>query len=150
MTQDAQDDVEARLRRLEDRLEIQQLFVDYGRHLDRGDFAAFAELFSRDGEILLGPIGRAKGRREIQATLEAALAGRIGETVHVVSSPAIELSGDVATSEVMWTVLARTPEGDLAVTMAGRHVDDLVREEGRWRILRRKGLIDLPDPGRIL
>jgi uncharacterized protein (TIGR02246 family) len=149
MTKDAQDDIESRLARLEDRLEIHQLFVDYGRHLDRGDFAAFAELFARDGEILLGPMGRAKGRREIQTFMEATLAGGVGETVHIISSPAIELDGDVATSEVMWTVLARTPEGTLAVTMAGRHVDDLVREEGSWRIRRRKGLVDLPNAGRM-
>ena len=88
-----QEDIEARLRRVEDLLEIHQLFVDYGRHLDRGDFAAFAGLFATDGEILLGPIGRAKGRPEVQALMEATLGGSVGETVHVISSPAVALDG---------------------------------------------------------
>ena len=108
-----------------------------------------AGLFAADGEILIGPMGRARGRPEIQALMEAALGGSVGETVHVISGPVVALDGDVATSEVMWTVLARTAEGNLAVTMTGRHVDDLVREEGSWRIRRRRGLVDLPDPGRM-
>ena len=149
MPRDAQEHLESRLGLLEDRLEIHQLFVDYGRHLDKGDFAAFAGLFAADGEILIGPMGRARGRPEIQALMEAALGGSVGETVHVISGPVVALDGDVATSEVMWTVLARTAEGNLAVTMTGRHVDDLVREEGSWRIRRRRGLVDLPDPGRM-
>jgi uncharacterized protein (TIGR02246 family) len=140
--------LETRLRRLEDLLEIHQLFIDYGRHLDRGDFGAFAELFSKDGEIRLGPVGSAHGRAEIRSTMEAALADRVGETVHIISSPAVVLDGDSANAEVMWSVLARTEEGTVALTMAGRHVDELVREDGRWRILRRKGLVDLPDSGR--
>jgi uncharacterized protein (TIGR02246 family) len=143
MAADPRGDVESRLARLEDLLEIHQLFIDYGRHLDRGDFAAFAQLFARDGEILLGPIARAKGRADIQAAMEAALGGRVGETLHVISSPAVQLDGATATSEVMWTVLARTAAGGLAVTQAGRHVDELVREDGHWRIQRRKGFVDL-------
>ena len=28
--------------------------------------------------------------------------------------------------------------------MLGRHRDDLVREDGRWRFARRRGLVDIP------
>jgi uncharacterized protein (TIGR02246 family) len=139
-----QADLEARLRCLEDTLEIQQLFIDYGRHLDRGDFESYAELFTEDGEILLGPVARAKGRAEIRATMESTLGGHVGDTVHIISSPVIHLDGDVATSEVMWTVVALDAAGAAQVTMVGRHIDDLAREDGRWRIERRKGLLDLP------
>jgi len=140
-------DLEARLRRLEDQLEIQQLFVDYGRHLDQGNFEAFAELFCEDGEFAIGRIGTMKGPREIRATMEASLSAGPGQMLHIISSPAIVLDGDRATSEVMWTVLVRTPDGDMAATMAGRHVDELVRENGRWRFFRRRGLVDLPRSG---
>ena len=54
--------LDARVRRLEDVQAIHQLFIDHGEHLDAGDFDAFAELFAEDGEVLLGPLGRAKGR----------------------------------------------------------------------------------------
>ena len=55
------DELGARLRRLEDLEEIRQLFVDYGHHLDRGDLDAYAALFTDDAELLLGPLGRARG-----------------------------------------------------------------------------------------
>ena len=133
-----------RLRRLEDLQEIQQLFFDYGHHLDHGDFAAYAALFAERGELLLGPMGRATGPAEIQALMERTLDGRIGDTYHVISSPIVDLAGDAATSVVMWTVVARNADGGTAVTMIGRHQDDLVRERGRWRFARRRGFIDIP------
>jgi uncharacterized protein (TIGR02246 family) len=125
-------DIETRLRSLEDRLEIQQLFIDYGRHLDRGDFESYANLF----------VGRAKGREQIKTMMESTMAGRVGDSVHIVSSPAIEIDGDTATSEVMWTVVNKSGDGP-KVTMTGRHLDDLVRDDGRWRFKRRRGLLDL-------
>ena len=47
-----------RLRRLEDMDEIRQLYIDYGRHLDAGDAAAYATLFARDAKLRLGPVMR--------------------------------------------------------------------------------------------
>ena len=55
------DSIEARLQRLEDLQAINQLFIDYGEHLDAGDFDAYAELFAEDGEVLLGDIILAHG-----------------------------------------------------------------------------------------
>lgn len=135
---------EERLQRLEDLFEIHQLFVEYGHYLDQGDFAAFAGLFAEDGEILLGPLGRAKGRVDIEATMRRALDGRSGSSYHVISSPIVQLNGDLATSEVMWTVVARGASGAPELTMIGRHRDDLVRQDGRWRFQRRRGFVDIP------
>ena len=138
------DELIDRLRRLEDLMEIHQLFIDYGRHLDAGELDAYAELFADDGEILLGPVGRATGRDEIKAVMGKALAGGKGNSFHIISSPAVKLDGDRATSEVMWTVVQRDADGKPSVSMIGRHVDDLVRERGKWRIQRRKGYVDIP------
>jgi ketosteroid isomerase-like protein len=138
------DRLEHRLQRLEDLVEIQQLFIDYGHHLDRGDFSAYAGLFTEDAELLLGPVARARGRAEIEAVMREALVGQVGSSIHIISSPIIELEGDNATAEVMWTALHRDGEGRPVVSMVGRHLDDLVREGARWRIRRRRGLIDMP------
>ena len=136
--------VEARLRRLEDLQEIQQLFFDYGHHLDAGDFAAYASLFATDGEVKLGPVGRAKGRDEIRALMEGMLARGVGTSYHVISSPRVDLDGDTATSEVMWTVVHRGPDGQAVLSMIGRHRDRLVREDGRWCFRERRGFVDIP------
>jgi uncharacterized protein (TIGR02246 family) len=132
------------LQRVEDLQEIHQLFVDYGGHLDRCDLDAYVELFADDGELLLGPVARAKGRDEIRATMAKVLSGSKGNSFHVISSPQVVLDGDRATSEVMWTVVSRGDDGQPHVTAIGKHVDELVRERGRWRFAQRRGLVDIP------
>jgi uncharacterized protein (TIGR02246 family) len=142
--------VEARLQRMEDLLEIQRLFFDYGHHLDAGDFDAYASLFAEDGEVKLGPVGRAKGREEIRALMEGMIGASAGQSYHVISGPRVELDGDTATSEVMWTVVSRGADGQAVLSMTGRHRDRLVREDGRWRFQERRGFVDIPSamPGR--
>lgn len=136
--------LEARVTRLEDLQAIQQLFIDYGEHLDAGDWDAYAELFAEDGEVLLGPMGRATGRAEIKALMVAALAGRVGSTIHIISSPRVSLEGEQATSTVMWSVATLADDGLARVTMVGHHIDRLVKVDGRWYIQRRKGVVNLP------
>lgn len=138
------DPIEQRLRRLEDLQEIHQLFIDYGSALDAGDFARYASLFARDGEILLGPMGRATGPAAIEELMMRTLEGRVGESLHIISSPQVSLDGDRATSQVMWTVVHRDKDGRPRLTMIGRHHDDLVREDGRWRFHKRRGTVDIP------
>lgn len=136
--------IEERLRRLEDRDAIHQLFVDYGRHLDAGDIDAYAELFTEDGEVMLGPMGRTQGRENIRALMGRVLDGRVGSAYHVISSPRVELDGDRATSEVMWTVIQRDAEGRPKLTSVGRHLDVLTRVGDAWKIAQRRGFVDLP------
>ena len=136
--------LEERLRRLEDILAIQQLFIDYGLALDAGDFDRYAQLFAVQGTVNLGPIGRATGRSEIQALMVQTLEGLVGSSFHIVSSPQINLHEDIATSQVMWTVIHRDKNGQPQVTMIGKHHDELIRENGEWKIQTRKGTVDIP------
>ena len=135
--------IEERLQRLEDRDAIHQLFIDYGRHLDAGDLDAYVSLFAADGQVMLGPMGKASGRDAIRALMGRVLA-RAGASYHLITSPSVSLDGNRATSSVMWTVVARDAEGKPKLAMLGRHEDELVREDGTWRISVRRGLIDLP------
>lgn len=140
------DSLDARVRRLEDLLEIQQIFIDYGLALDAGDFDRYAALFSEEGTINLGPMGKATGRSAIKQLMERTMEGRVGQSLHIVSSPQITIddSGATAHSQVMWTVVHRDDTGRPRLTMMGRHQDELIRENGRWKIARRRGLIDMP------
>jgi hypothetical protein len=76
--------------------------------------------------------------------MEGTLGGSAGSSYHVISSPRVELDGDTATSEVMWTVVNRGSDGTAVLSMIGRHRDRLVREDGRWRFRERKGYVDIP------
>ena len=76
--------------------------------------------------------------------MEGALSGQAGLSYHLVTSPQVRLDGDHADSVVMWTVIHRQADGQPKLTMLGRHVDELVREDGTWKFLRRKGYVDVP------
>jgi uncharacterized protein (TIGR02246 family) len=145
-TEDSNTSVETRLRELEDHAEIGRLLTAYGRYLDSGDFEAFGQLFSVDAELALGPGMRATGKDAIVEMMRTRLAERVGKVFHIISSSVIHVDGNEATSEVMWTVAVADPDvpSRIAVTGVGRHRDNLVREEGRWLIRRRRGYQDLP------
>jgi hypothetical protein len=138
------DDLAARLRRLEDLEAIRQLFVDYGYCLDHGLFEDYGRLFADDGEILLGPIGRAKGPEAITALMSKTLGGRQGGSFHVIANPVIKLDGDTATTDVTWLVVTRTETGAASASMLGRHKDTVVRQRGEWKFQRREGHVDIP------
>ena len=58
--------LETRLSALEDRERIWELMMEYRRHLDQRDFAAYSRLFTEDGEWV-GNLGIARGPAEIEA-----------------------------------------------------------------------------------
>lgn len=139
-------DIEERVRRLEDLAEIQQLCVDYGRFLDRGEFASYAQLFCEDGELAIGGAPPVKGREAIRTSMEQSLGGRIGESAHQIGTASVEFDGDGATSEIQWTVLAPDAAGGLSPMALGHHIDELAREDGRWRFRRREIRFEVPRP----
>jgi uncharacterized protein (TIGR02246 family) len=134
----------ARVRRLEDLVEIHQLFIDYGEHLDAGDFDAYSQLFAEDGEVRLGPMGKATGREAIKELMVRQLSANVGTTFHIISSPRVALDGDSATATVMWSVAVTGEDGMARLSMVGHHIDVLSRTSEGWKIQRRKGVMNLP------
>jgi 3-phenylpropionate/cinnamic acid dioxygenase small subunit len=130
--------LEERLQRLEDREEIRALHVANADALDRRDFAAYASLFTEDGE-LAAQLGGASGRRSIQELLESAI-GDVERPAafHIVANPEIDVDGDRATSRVLWAYLTHDEDGRPTILQAGHYDDELVRDAGRWRFQRRR------------
>jgi ketosteroid isomerase-like protein len=138
------DSLEARIQKLEDLLAIHELFIAYGRYLDAGDVGSYAKLFAEDGDLMLGPVGRARGRQQIEEMMSRTLRPGAGRSYHLVTGPIVQLHGDKATAEVMWTVLTRGPDDQPILSMTGRHQDDLVRTSDGWKFQRRRGYVDIP------
>jgi len=136
------DHLAERVQQLEDVLAIHQLLDDYGRHLDVGDFDAYAGLFAEEGEVDLGGRGSARGRAAIKELIEAN-SGPPGSAFRIISNPHVVVDGDTATSTAMFTVLVPTP-GGVAVASLGHHFDELRREDGRWCFALRRARIGLP------
>ena len=171
--------LEARLRRLEDLEEIRQLFVDYGHFLDLGDYAAYARLFGEDGELMLGPIGRAKGRQEIETMMAASeepapsISSRAPSSPSTVTRPSPVSCGRSSTgprtvprSWVWWAITrtnssARPGAGDSGVDSASskyrkrfagkRTADATVRDaEGEaWRCVPRRSQVKSEPPSTL-
>lgn len=141
------DQLEARVRRLEDLAAINQLFVDYIQYLDWFETDKLVELFTEDGEVLYGPGNHCHGRDEIAAFLRRLQGGgKPGGGFHIVSNPRIVLDGDTATADVVWTVIGMDADGQPKVSTMGAHKDELVRDtDGQWRFKRRKGRMYIPN-----
>src|SRR5215472_16241368 len=147
------DDTGARLRRLEDVVQIQQLFMDYKRVLDGKDFSAYAALFADDGEFVAID-GGARGRPAIEAMVAAMpgtdlLGASVGDDFHLVLNPQIQLDADNpdrARAQSTWAYVVKGDAGEPVLAKLGHYDDELVREGGRWRFLRREAPMDIPAP----
>ena len=138
--------VEARLKQLEDKEQIAQVLIAYGRHLDARDLAAYASLFAADGEWT-GGFGTVKGRTNIQAFMEKSLSTgpNRGNSYHIMSNFVITVTGDTATAWSRWTFVTPGASG-ATIAQAGRYDDAFVREDGVWKFKRRVASNDTAPP----
>jgi uncharacterized protein (TIGR02246 family) len=138
--------LEARVKALEDKEQIAQLLIDYGRHLDSRDLAAYAGLFASDGEWI-GGFGKVAGRANIQAFMEKSLGTgpNRGGSYHIMSNFVITVKGDTATAWSRWTFVTPGERG-ATIAQAGRYDDTLVRENGAWKFKRRVAANDTAPP----
>ncbi len=137
--------LETRIQRLDDRMAIEQLLMEYGRAVDNRDFAAFAALFTDDGEWK-GAQGAYRGPKQIQESMEKiftapAAAADIpkGKNFHLLTNVIINLQGDHATASskfVFYKMNGAKPEA----AVAGRYEDKLVRVGGAWKFKQRLAL----------
>jgi uncharacterized protein (TIGR02246 family) len=137
--------VEQRLQRVEDELAIRRVLVEYAATQDAHDYAGYAALFSKDGEWVNGKSVH-KGREAILKMLVDLYGtpppGYVNsESYHITSNPQIDLHGDRATVRSRHLLVMRGPGGAPTPALAGRYEDEFIREDGKWKILRR---VDYP------
>jgi uncharacterized protein (TIGR02246 family) len=139
--------VAARLQRLEDMEEIRTLLLDYGRHLDSRDLAAYSKLFAKDGEWV-GGFGSARSPAGILAFMEKNLGTgpNRNNSFHILSNFVIDVKGDTATAWSRWTFVVPAADGKPVISQSGRYDDTFVREDGRWKFKRRTASNDIPTP----
>jgi uncharacterized protein (TIGR02246 family) len=137
--------IEQRLQRVEDELAIRRVLVDYSATQDAHDYAGYAALFAREGEWVNGKNVH-KGREAILKMLVdlygAPPPGYVNsESYHISSNAQIDLHGDRATVRSRHLLVMRGPGGAPVPALAGRYEDEFIREDGKWKILRR---VDYP------
>jgi|ERR1700722_13804455 ketosteroid isomerase-like protein len=144
----------------DDKLAIRELLERYMRYNDDGALDRVVALFADDGIYqVTGNVLR--GHRDIREFL-----GRSGgftdgrpvwtepgelykqpRSVHVISSPIIDVDGDEATAESDFVVINRGADGRAYTSLVGRYRDQLQRQpDGRWLIAKRTG-VSVARPG---
>lgn len=143
--------LEARVQRLEDVESIRRLLERYVELNEARDYAGYAQLFARGGELALR-VGSARGPAAIRELLEknfgganAARGPRPGSS-HLLTSMRIDVTGDRATAFCRWTLLSPLENGRQEVAGKGHYQDELVREEGQWKFSKRTIVTDRANP----
>ena len=128
--------IEDRIRKLEDRAEIQDLAAAYFLATDDDDYETLAECFTRDAQFAASGFAGGSGRDAIVGFLKEARS-QMGQTVHTIDYAHVRLSSDDRAEGVV-TAHLELGLGSTTVFAAVRYIDEYVREDGRWRISARE------------
>ncbi|CAB1370889.1 nuclear transport factor 2 family protein [Denitratisoma oestradiolicum] len=128
---------------IEDRFAIQDLLFRYARAADQRDVAAFASCF-RPGQVhITGPGFEV---RDAQQNVDA-LTAMFEWTMHKVHNHEYQVQGDRAEGYCYCLATHVQRKGDMRIKIDWhiRYDDELTREDGAWRFVRRHldvGLIE--------
>jgi hypothetical protein len=123
---------------MSDKFEITDLLNQYAVLLDLGRIDECTNLFSETASLELR-IGIANGKNEIKELLLKILKFTTGKR-HFISNTNSQIDGDNAKASCYLLVIdaTNTPQ----VIMTGVYMDELIKEEGIWKIKNRKLLVD--------
>jgi hypothetical protein len=126
---------------LQDAWDCEQCVIRFTSHFDAGDFAAMEQDFSRTG-VWMRSDGEVRGIDGLRAYL--AQRGSRYFTRHILANIRVTPQGDGMASVDSYVTAYRIEPGDATAPyplghpfMVGRYRDELVREDGTWRIARR-------------
>jgi hypothetical protein len=147
--------LEAQVLALQDRLQIQEVIVEYGHLLDTHDLVGYSNLFAKNGEWI-GGFGRATGPKAILALMTKYLGTspfdiRNVKGFHQLTNIIVHVDGDRATAWSRIVYMARGKDDKPYPAMGGHYDDVLIRESGHWKFLRRVVMMEIPfqDPREI-
>jgi len=132
------EELRAEVRALADLQAIAGLIARYGPAVDRGDSAAAAALWTKDGRYDLGPLGIARGRDEIAALFAADMHQTLigGGAAHMLGPPHVAVEGDEATA-VCYSAVARWTGSAFELFRVAANRWTFRREADGWRVTAR-------------
>ncbi len=133
------EEVNGRLRRLEDTEALRTLIVDYARACDRGnDPDRLRPLFARDGTWECKGFGKYIGREHVARGLHGIAGEKIWWSLHYMISPRIEIGVDGDTASAFWylweaATIPNEHDGESEANWIGATYEaTMVREDGIW------------------
>lgn len=129
-------DLAARIRRLEDRAELQDLVIRYFIAADDDDVQTLAETFAEDAEFLASGFSCGTGRDAIVEFIRSDRKN-MGVTVHTQNYTLLTFHGEDRASGVVGVHL-ELDRGGSTLYGAARYYDDYVRTADGWTFARRE------------
>jgi hypothetical protein len=153
MTTPPDSSVPSRLEVLEARFAIEELRAHYARAIDKihsdpnpANAAAFVDLFTDDGVLDLGPLGRFEGRAALLEACENLFPQVTQWSMHYMLNPLLTVNGDEASGSWYFFVpsVPSTPPNSPVVSLYGTYTDHYVKVGGVWRFKEVVGALLLP------
>jgi len=124
----------------DDELAIRNLIARLAQLADDGELAEYIQCFSDDAVWGGSGFGEKKGRDEIMAgAVERRASGTSGpgtHTRHVITTTAVSLQGERATSRSVFHFYAST-DAKPSLEIMGVYDDEFLRSESGWKLARR-------------
>ncbi|MCK8783201.1 nuclear transport factor 2 family protein [Roseomonas sp. NAR14] len=127
-------DLEARIRRIEDELEIGQLRARYCHLLDDRRWDAFVDLFTEDGSFT--GLEAVTGHAALMEFFSRRVPALAEQFWHFCTNGTVEIAGDTATGRISMEYLSVTQ--GVSYVSAGHYDDVMVRTAGGWRFRSRR------------
>ena len=152
----AQTTLSAEQQALADRIAIEDMVTRYYGNFGKQDAADdFGAFYTEDAVFDVNGIV-STGREAIEAfytdTGDDEEAPAAQGTFHMmISNPVIDVNGDTATAQFMWTGVMNTGIQERPLLFEqGREYDELVKQDGEWRIRKRVVIADSGLPERYM
>jgi SnoaL-like domain len=142
------------LEHLEIERDCERLVYAYAQALDVGDMSAAADCFAENGSMSrpMAPDQIIQGRETIRASLQSR--PRTLVTKHLVTNVMIDVQARDSARGISYLTMISTTPGDTQPPYIsqgplyfGQFVDRFVREHSVWKLLERRGSIQMQFPG---
>lgn len=130
------DDLELRVRRLEDRAELADLVAKYNIFVDDHDLEALSDLYADDAVFDGHALGRSEGRHAVMDYFRARY-DDYGPSYHYNHTQIIAFESDDNATGLVTAHVELAYRG-IAMRGAYRYNDEYVRQRGRWCFRQRK------------
>jgi hypothetical protein len=130
------EELEKRVKAIEDLEEIKQMHREYMSCLDNIEFGKALDFFTEDAEVEVRNSGVMKGRKNYSKIYLVTLAQRKERHEgHLVGQPVITVDGDTARGHWIVYMFFSVPTIDW---VQGRHDCEYVKENGQWKFSKLK------------
>ena len=128
------EELEAKVRLLEDIEAIKKLFARFCYLVDSGDWDELMTHFTDDAvaDFPASPFGRHEGKVGVARLFKELLV--FDFMVHMCHNPIIEVNGEKATGEWYYEVPATHKQQKKAIWLVGKYENEFVKVGGEWKI----------------